>query len=86
MLLQGRRVDHVERDRAIVRLTTQDSAKALTDILPALEAGRLSPAHLLVRDPSLDDVFLALTGSSGTGSSGTGLAEDGGADRGRGAA
>lgn len=55
--------DRVELDRSIVRLSTQDSAAVLTDALPRLQAVGLPPAHLLVRDPSLDDVFLALTGA-----------------------
>jgi ABC-2 type transport system ATP-binding protein len=56
--------DRVELDRSIVRLSTQDSATVLTEALPRLQAAGLPPAHLLVRDPSLDDVFLALTGTS----------------------
>jgi hypothetical protein len=34
----------------------------LSDVLPRLEQAGLRPSHLLVRDPSMDDVFLALTG------------------------
>ena len=52
----------VELDRSIVRLSTQDSAAVLTDALPRLQAVGC-PGALLVRDPSLDDVFLALTGA-----------------------
>jgi daunorubicin resistance ABC transporter ATP-binding subunit len=54
--------DHLERDRSTLRLSTQDSAKVLSEVLPRLEQAGLRPVHLLVRDPSMDDVFLALTG------------------------
>ena len=66
-LLEHSTADHLERDRVTVRLTTQDSAKVLTDVLPRLEASGLPPARLVVRDPSLDDVFLALTGTRRAG-------------------
>ena len=61
MLANGQ-ADRPELDRAILRLRTQDSAQVLSDVLPQLEQAGLRPGHLLVRDPSLDDVFLALTG------------------------
>jgi ABC-2 type transport system ATP-binding protein len=54
--------DRLELDRATVRLRTQDSAQVLSEVLPGLEQAGLRPSHLLVRDPSMDDVFLALTG------------------------
>ena len=63
-LLRTSLADRVHQEGRAVLLTTQDSAKVLTDALPRLEAAGLSPAHLLVRDPSLDDVFLALTGNA----------------------
>ena len=66
--------DHVEQDGEMVRLSTGNSAKVLTDALPRLESAGLSPGHLLVRDPSLDDVFLALTGSGKPGDSAEGSA------------
>jgi ABC-2 type transport system ATP-binding protein len=61
MLANGQ-ADRLELDRAILRLRTQDSAQVLSDVLPRLEQAGLRPSHLLVRDPSMDDVFLALTG------------------------
>ncbi len=39
-----------------------DGSRLLMDVLRSLDAEGLSPASLTVRDPSLDDVFLALTG------------------------
>jgi len=32
------------------------------DVLRALDAAQLPPANLTLREPSLDDVFLSLTG------------------------
>ena len=45
-----------------VRLTTHESARPLVDALRALDGEGIVPATLTVREPSLDDVFLALTG------------------------
>jgi ABC-2 type transport system ATP-binding protein len=45
-----------------VRLTTHDGARLLVDALRALDGEGIVPATLTVREPSLDDVFLALTG------------------------
>ena len=61
-MLAGSQGDHLELDRTTVRLRTQDSAQVLSQVLPSLEQAGLRPSHLLVRDPSMDDVFLALTG------------------------
>ena len=58
----ARQFDKVERERALVRLTLAAGAGELIEVLRALDAGGLEPASLTVRDPSLDDVFLALTG------------------------
>jgi daunorubicin resistance ABC transporter ATP-binding subunit len=53
---------HVERDGVVIRLTTDDGTHLLMDALRALDGAGLAPAHLAVREPSMDDVFLALTG------------------------
>jgi len=63
---------HQERDRATLKLSTQDSAEVLSDVLPGLEQAGPRPMHLLVRDPSMDDVFLALTGHKPESPPGTG--------------
>jgi ABC-2 type transport system ATP-binding protein len=47
---------------ATVRLTSQDGARVLVDALRSLDGDGLSPSTVNVREPSLDDVFLALTG------------------------
>jgi ABC-2 type transport system ATP-binding protein len=51
-----------ERDGDTVRLSSSDGAGVLGHMLRTLEAERLSPATIAVREPSLDEVFLALTG------------------------
>jgi ABC-2 type transport system ATP-binding protein len=53
---------HVERDGVMIRVTTDDGTHLLMDALRALDGAGLAPAHLAVREPSMDDVFLALTG------------------------
>jgi daunorubicin resistance ABC transporter ATP-binding subunit len=51
-----------ELEDATVRLTTHDGARLLVEALRALDGDGIVPATLTVREPSLDDVFLALTG------------------------
>jgi ABC-2 type transport system ATP-binding protein len=51
-----------ERTRDTVRLTSPDGSRVLVEVLRALDAEDVSPATVAVREPSLDDVFLALTG------------------------
>ena len=61
-LLAQRPDAHPERDGATVRLTSDDGSRLLIDVLRLLDDHNLAPATLAVRDPSMDDVFLALTG------------------------
>jgi daunorubicin resistance ABC transporter ATP-binding subunit len=51
-----------ELEGSTVRLTTHGGARMLVDALRALDGEGIDPATLTVREPSLDDVFLALTG------------------------
>src|SRR5262249_61988832 len=51
-----------ELEDSTVRLTTHEGARLLVDALRALDADGVVPVTLTVREPSLDDVFLALTG------------------------
>jgi len=53
---------HAEREGAVVRLASQDGAGILMNVLRRLDADGLAPATLTVREPSLDDAFLAITG------------------------
>jgi ABC-2 type transport system ATP-binding protein len=52
----------VEREGEHLHITSEHGARALIEILRALDVARLEPQSLTVREPSLDDVFLALTG------------------------
>lgn len=61
-LVSGVAGGRVESDGAILRITIQDGAKVLIEVLRLLDAHRLTPTTLAVREPSLDDVFLTLTG------------------------
>src|SRR4029453_9452896 len=51
-----------ELEDSTVRLTAHEGARLLVDALRALDGERIVPVTLTVREPSLDDVFLALTG------------------------
>jgi ABC-2 type transport system ATP-binding protein len=50
------------RDDATLRLATNDGAGVLVVVLRTLDGEGLSPTTLAVHEPSLDDVFLSLTG------------------------
>jgi ABC-type multidrug transport system ATPase subunit len=47
---------------ATVELAVHDGARALVAVMRALEKARIVPVTLEVREATLDDVFLALTG------------------------
>jgi ABC-2 type transport system ATP-binding protein len=51
-----------ELDGSRVRLTAGDGSALLVDSLHALEVSGLRPAGVQVREPTMDDVFLLLTG------------------------
>lgn len=53
-----------EREGNRVRLSTPDAPTDLTKVLRALDANGMHAAGISVREPSLDDVFLSLTGKS----------------------
>jgi daunorubicin resistance ABC transporter ATP-binding subunit len=52
----------VEREGTTVRLSTNEGPRVLIDVLRDLDGAGLTPSTLAVHEPSLDDVFLALTG------------------------
>jgi hypothetical protein len=54
--------DHPELEGDKVRLSTNQAPRVLTEVLRSLDANGMVAEGLTVRDPSLDDVFLALTG------------------------
>jgi daunorubicin resistance ABC transporter ATP-binding subunit len=51
-----------ELEDSTIRLTTHEGARLLVDALRELDSVGIVPGTLSVREPSLDDVFLALTG------------------------
>jgi ABC-2 type transport system ATP-binding protein len=61
-LISGLAGSRVERDETTLRITSEEGARVLIEVLRALDSEGIVPATLAVREPSLDDVFLALTG------------------------
>jgi ABC-2 type transport system ATP-binding protein len=61
-LLADRLPGRVEREGDTIRVTSDRGARVLFDILRVLDRDDLEPDTLTVREPSIDDVFLALTG------------------------
>jgi daunorubicin resistance ABC transporter ATP-binding subunit len=53
---------NVEREGSTIRLSTNDGPRVLIEVLRTLDVAQLAPSTLTVHEPSLDDVFLALTG------------------------
>jgi ABC-2 type transport system ATP-binding protein len=51
-----------ERERDLLRFSANNAAAVLLDVLRSVDSNDLAPKSLAVREPSLDDVFLALTG------------------------
>jgi len=62
-LLSRSQSSRPEREGATVRLNSNDGARELMDVLRSLDSERFVPTSLAVREPSLDDVFLTLTGA-----------------------
>ncbi len=60
--LSGRLDGRVEREGDILRITSDQGARVLIEVLRSLGGDDLEPDTLAVREPSLDDVFLKLTG------------------------
>jgi ABC-2 type transport system ATP-binding protein len=54
--------DRVEREGVTIRITSDQGARVLFEVLRTLDRDDLEPDTLTVREPSIDDVFLALTG------------------------
>jgi daunorubicin resistance ABC transporter ATP-binding subunit len=61
-VLAARIEDRVEGEGERVRITSERGAAVLIEALRALDERDIAPDTLAVREPSLDDVFLALTG------------------------
>jgi daunorubicin resistance ABC transporter ATP-binding subunit len=52
----------VEREGGVLRLKAEDGARVTMEALRVLDGQQLAPGSLALREPSLDDVFLTLTG------------------------
>ena len=52
----------------VVRLVMSQGAVTLRDALNQLAAADITPVNVALREPTLDDVFLTLTGNSGVNS------------------
>ena len=61
-VLSERLADRVEHEGERIRITSERGADVLIEALRILDEDGMSPDALTVREPSLDDVFLALTG------------------------
>jgi ABC-2 type transport system ATP-binding protein len=51
-----------DREGRVVRVSSDLGAKVLVEVLRLLDVEGIEPGTLSVREPSLDDVFIALTG------------------------
>jgi len=60
-----------ERDATVVRVRAAEGSAALVGVLRTLDGAAPEPTSLGVREPSLDDVFLALTGKTPVAPSGS---------------
>jgi ABC-2 type transport system ATP-binding protein len=61
-ILDRLELGRVVRDGRALRVSVSDGTRALIAAVRALDAVGIEPAAAAVREPSLDDVFLALTG------------------------
>jgi ABC-2 type transport system ATP-binding protein len=66
-VLSGRLSDRVEHEGERIRITSEGGADVLIQALRILDEQGMAPDALTVREPSLDDVFLALTGHHAEG-------------------
>jgi ABC-2 type transport system ATP-binding protein len=55
-----------DQDHGRIVLPAPDGARALTEALRQLDAANVTPEHVTLRKPTLDEVFLALTGHLAT--------------------
>src|SRR5947209_15663670 len=61
-VLSERTGARVEREDHTIRISSDEGAHILIEVLRSLDSEGLEPNTLTVREPSLDDVFMALTG------------------------
>lgn len=51
-----------DEDSLTIKLPVKDGSRALTEVVRALDYAKIDPRSLSLHQPSLDDVFLSLTG------------------------
>jgi ABC-2 type transport system ATP-binding protein len=76
----------VETDGHTVELKVNDGSRAAVDVVRTLDREGLEPVSLVLREPTLDDVFLTLTGHAAEEPVADEAPAADGRDRGRGAA
>jgi len=54
----------LSEDGRSIEVKVADSGRSLVAVVRKLDAAGIEPAAVIVREPSLDDVFLTLTGPS----------------------
>jgi daunorubicin resistance ABC transporter ATP-binding subunit len=52
----------ITRDGRLLRVSVADGATAMIETVRLIDAAHLAPATMALREPTLDDVFLSLTG------------------------
>jgi ABC-2 type transport system ATP-binding protein len=70
-----------DQDHGRIVLPAPDGARTLSQALRRLDAADVTPEDLALRKPTLDDVFLALTGHRATTPTGNSPEPSGSADR-----
>lgn len=65
LLMDGETL-HTDPDRRIISVTTQGGVSRLKEILLIFESGQIEVENVSLNRPTLDDVFLALTGHAAT--------------------
>ena len=76
----------MQPDGQTVELKSNDGARVAIDVVRALDGENLEPVSLVLREPTLDDVFLSLTGHTAEEPETEDESADGSRRRSRGAA
>jgi ABC-2 type transport system ATP-binding protein len=66
-VLDDGRVGDVDVDGRTVTVKVAERGRTVMEVVRALDGAEIVPANLVVREPTLDDVFLSLTGHGASG-------------------